>query len=235
MGGELQYECSAAGGGMNVQCAYLSWHNTDCQYMNYCHSSQHLFGCIGLRRKKYCILNKEYSREEYEELLPKIIEHMRQSKEFGEFFPVTISPYAYNESLAQDFFPLGKEEVLERNWKWKEQKDEVPNVEKIFDSHLLPDSIEDIPDDILHWALRCSVSRRPFQIQKAELAFYRRMGLPIPRKHPDVRRRERMALRNPRKLFERTCAKCKKGIQTTYSPERPEIVYCEECYLKEVY
>lgn len=41
--------------------------------------------------------------------------------------------------------------------------------------------------------------------------------------------------RNPHKLFSRTCAKCGKSIQTTYSPERPEVVYCEQCYLAAVY
>jgi CxxC-x17-CxxC domain-containing protein len=44
-----------------------------------------------------------------------------------------------------------------------------------------------------------------------------------------------MKLRNPRKLFKRTCDKCGKGIQKTYAPERPEIVYCQECYEKEIY
>lgn len=44
-----------------------------------------------------------------------------------------------------------------------------------------------------------------------------------------------MALRNPRKLWKRQCGKCGKEIQTTYSPERPETVYCEGCYLSVVY
>jgi hypothetical protein len=46
---------------------------------------------------------------------------------------------------------------------------------------------------------------------------------------------DRMALRNPRKLFTRICDKCWKDIKTTYATDRSEIVYCEECYNKEVY
>jgi len=42
-------------------------------------------------------------------------------------------------------------------------------------------------------------------------------------------------LRNPRRLFNRKCMKCDKQIQTSYAPEKPEIVYCEECYVEEVY
>jgi len=43
-----------------------------------------------------------------------------------------------------------------------------------------------------------------------------------------------MALRNPRKLFERKCDKCGMEMITTYAPERLEKVYCEKCYEKEV-
>ena len=48
----------------------------DSEYCFQCHASSHLFGCIGLRNKQYCILNKQYSKEEYETLVPKIISHM---------------------------------------------------------------------------------------------------------------------------------------------------------------
>jgi len=99
----------------------------------------------------------------------------------------------------------------------------------------LPDSIDDIPDDVVNWAIECEVTKRPFRIIKQELDFYRKMKLPIPHFHPDERHRRRMAIRNPRKLWKRECGKCGKEIQTSYSPERSEKVYCEECYLAEVY
>jgi CxxC-x17-CxxC domain-containing protein len=72
-------------------------------------------------------------------------------------------------------------------------------------------------------------------IVKQELDFYRKYNLPIPKRHPDQRHEDRVRLKNPRKLFERKCDKCGKDIKTTYSPSRPEIVYCEECYNKEIY
>jgi formylmethanofuran dehydrogenase subunit E len=40
----------------------------------------------------------------------------------------------------------------------------------------------------------------------------------------------RNKLRNPRKLFNRKCDKCGKEIKSTYSQNRGEIIYCEECY-----
>jgi hypothetical protein len=207
--------------------------------LSYCYESStdtaNCFGCVCMKKGKYCILNKQYSKEEYEALLPKIIEHMKSNSEWGEFFPVEYSPMAYNESVAQDYFPLTKEEAENRNWRWRNEKDEIPKVEKTIPAVQLPDSIDDVPDDILNWAIECELTTRPFLIVKQELEFYRKMKLPIPHLHPDERYKKRMGLRNPRKLWGRQCNKCNKSIQTTYAPDRPEKVLCEECYLKEVY
>ena len=43
-----------------------------------CYHCSSCFGCIGLRNKEYCILNKQYTKAEYEQLLPRIITHMQQ-------------------------------------------------------------------------------------------------------------------------------------------------------------
>ena len=96
-------------------------------------------------------------------------------------------------------------------------------------------TIKDIPDDILNWAIECDVTSRPFRLTKVELKFYREHQIPIPRKHPDQRHIERVQRRGPSKLFDRKCAKCNKDIKTSFVPDRSETVYCEQCYLKEVY
>jgi hypothetical protein len=209
--------------------------NSDLLYCEAVKACSHCFGCIGLKHKKYCILNKQYTKEEYEKLVPDLIEHMRKAGEWGEFFPAELSPFSYNESTAQDYFPLTKEEVLKRGRRWRDVKDEIPKVEKIIPAEKLPDSIDDIPDDILNWAIECEITKRPYKIIRQELDFYRNMKLPVPRLHPDERHKRRMALRNPRKLWKRNCMKCRKEIQTSYAPDRPEVVYCETCYLTTVY
>ena len=229
------YELCSCCGTENAIGCFLCWHCNNILYSFECNGCRDCFACIGLKHKQYCILNKQYAKEEYESLVPKIIEHMQKTGEWGEFFPVELSPFAYNETVAQEYFPLSKEEVESRGWKWREEVDEVPQVEKIIPAERLPDSIDDIPDDVLNWAIKCEETGRPFRIVKQELAFYRKMKLPVPHLHPDERHKKRMALRNPRKLWKRECGKCGKEIQTTYAPERPEAVYCEECYLKEVY
>ena len=193
------------------------------------------FGCIGLKNKQYCILNKQYTKEEYEDLVPKIIEKMKKTQEWWEFFPSSLSPFGYNETVASEYFPLSKKEALERWFNWSDYETPFPKVEKIIPASKLPEKIEDIPDDILAWAIECEVTQKPFRIIKPELEFYRKHKLPIPKRHPDQRHLDRMNLRNARKIYERNCDKCEKEIETTYAPERKEIVYCEECYNEAIY
>ena len=65
---------------------------------------------------------------------------------------------------------------------------------------------------------------------------FKRMNIPIPRVHPDERHKQRLKLRNPMVLYHRICSKegCSNEFETTYAPERKEVVYCKECYQKEV-
>jgi hypothetical protein len=226
-------------------------------------TSTHCFGCTGLQKAEYCILNKQYTKAEYEELVPRIIEHMKTtpyqspgdsgtgqagngaamnpntvSGSWGEFFPVQISPYSYNETAAQEYFPLVKEEVQTKGWSWKDDLPFTKGKETIaLDS--IPDRVEDVPDSITNEILACAKSDtfcgRNYRITKQELLFYRSFRIPIPRECPDCRHCSRMMLRNPRHLWDRVCQKCGVEIKTSYKPERPEIVYCEHCYLDTVY
>ncbi|MDD5026313.1 MAG: hypothetical protein PHH13_02945 [Candidatus Peribacteraceae bacterium] len=229
---ELVYE--AVGSEANTMHCFddICWFDHDILYCSLCFHCNYCFGCTGLKHKKYCILNKQYTKEEYEALLPKIIAHMRQMGEWGEFFPTKYSPFSYNETMAQDFFPLSAGEVTERGWKWR-----MDNKQQSYlgPETAVPDSIEGTDDSLCNKILRCSVTGKPYKIIPKEFVFYRQMGIPPPKKCFEQRMIERMQLRNPRKLWSRKCAKCGKVIETTYNPERPEIVYCESCYLATTY
>ena len=221
VGVDHSYECSVAGYHANhtLFCENV-WESHDVYYSQLCTNNCHdLFGCIGMKHSQYCILNKQYSKEEYEKLVPKIIEQMTKENQFGEFFPIEFSPFGYNETSAFEYFPLTKEQAQKNTWHWQEDKDaENQNMKKI-------------PDEIIE----CAESGRLFKIQNAELNFYHQMHLPIPHFHPDVRHFHRLALRRPRKLYNRNCSNCGQQITSSFDSTRPEKVYCEKCYLEAVY
>lgn len=214
--------CQYSLGGFNVH---------DAKYMMHCVSGGNLFGCIALKNKNYCILNKQYKREEYEEMIKRIIEHMQSTGEWGEFFPSSLSPFCYNESVAQEYFPLTKEEALKRGYRWREKDPK----EYKKQSYVVPVKISDAPESIVNAILACVECGKNFKIIAPELRFYKRFGLPVPEKCPDCRHKARLSMRTPRTLWERKCAKCGKAIKTSYSPTEPEMVYCEECYLAEIH
>ena len=214
---------------------YVAQGCSDVYYSVWCtRNCKNLLGCVGLQHKENCILNKQYSKDEYDDLKMKIVEHMKKTGEWGEYFPPEMSAYGYNETEAYFHFPLTKEEVLKRGWKWSDYEAEI-KAEKTISANRLPDDIKDIPDDVLIWEIECEVTKKPFKIIEQELRFYREHNLPLPRRHPDQRHIDRLKLKQPFKLYNRKCDKCGVDIQTTYSPDRPEKVYCEVCYLKEVY
>jgi hypothetical protein len=200
-------------------------------YCDNCHSCKDCFGCIGLRNAKYCIFNKQFTKEEYENLVPIIIKHMQRTGEWGEYFPINLSPFAYNESLAQDDFPLLKEEALKRGYKWRDQDQREYKSSNVK----IPNTIQEVPDAITKEMLSCKNCEKNYRIIPQELAFYQRQHIPIPRNCPSCRHQERMKQRNHRKLYDRKCSNCSNAIQTTYAPTSQETVYCEKCYLEAVY
>src|SRR3989344_1573696 len=230
---EMVYECTNVGVNVyNIKFSNQSWGgNSDLTYCDACQGSSNLFGCVSLRSKNYCILNKQYTKEEYEALVPKIIEHMKSTGEYGEILPTKLSLFSYNETSAQDHFPLSKEQALAQGFLWKDQEEK--NVT--------------IGGDILACAHEgkctdhCTVG---FKVIKAELDFYQKMQLPIPKLCPNCRHYERLAQRNPLKLWKRQCmcdknhpqhnGKCPIEFETSYAPDKPEIIYCEQCYQAEV-
>ncbi len=228
---ELAYNIVSISKTQNIRCSFAVYGSNNIDYSMYiANNCSDCFGCISLKKKKYCILNKQYSKEEYFALKERIIEHMKRTGEWGHYFPPKISTYCYNESVAGEYFPLTKEEALKRGFKWKEPESQEfkPATAEV------PDDIKNVPDSITEEILASKETGRNYRITKEELKFYKRYGIPLPQTHFMERHTERLALRNPRKLWERNCQKCQIEILTSYAPERPEVVYCEKCYLETV-
>jgi len=229
---ELCFECLSAVNSYEVKFCIMTWFSKNCMYCDGCNSCKNCFGCIGLKSKEYCIFNKQYSKEEYEKLVSEIVEYMKKTSEWGEFFPVSLSPFGYNETVANEFYPLEESEALKLGAKWSDYETGAQfhggEVE-------LPETVDEVDDEILNKILICEGSGKPYRVIAPELRLYRKIKVPVPHKSPNQRHKDRIGMRNPRKLWKRECTRCGKEIRTTYATNRPEIIYCEECYLKEVY
>jgi len=232
---ELGYENHGCTMVYNSHFCHLCYDNSLIDYCDSCQNCQNLFGCISIKKGEYMIFNKKYSKEEYLELKEKIIEHMKKTGEYGEFFPPAIAPVCYNETQGNYYMPLTKEEVLSRGWQWE---DKVPGIfgKETIQPDNIPDSIKDVGDSITKDILKCVSCTKNYNIIPDELTFYKRENIPIPKNCPECRYKERFALRLPRKFWHRKCMKegCNNEFETSYAPERPEIIYCEKCYQQEV-
>ncbi len=254
---ELSYETTASGENAQslLMCA-MTWTSSNMYYSIFCNKTSNSFGCVGMRDTSYCILNKQYTKEQYEDMLPKIIQHMKDMPYtdeqgrvygFGEFFPMDLSPFAYNETPAQDFYPKTKEEAIKAGYKWREKDKSSYTV--TLNNEDLPDNIADVPETITSEVIECEAkdsqySPGAFRIIPTELALYKKLSVPLQRKSPNVRYYEQLVHNNPFHLWHRYCMctntshghteTCPNEFETAFSPERPERIYCESCYQKEM-
>lgn len=220
---------------IGIENSYTTFASAFCQnahnnfYSLYCQNCKNVFGCIGLQNQEYCILNKQYSKPEYERLVGLIIEQMRSDQSFGQFFPPALSPFAYNETVAQDIFPMTEVEVLHNAFNWQDQlpiSAELPAP--------IPDQIASVTEAITKIPLTCESCAKQFRITEQELALYQNIKVPIPHHCFRCRHKSRTLRRPNFRLYERTCSHCQKQIMTHYSIATANQVYCHDCYEKEV-
>jgi len=271
-GSELVYESLVCGDQTyNVRFSWNCFGGCkNVQYSMFCPGSTDIFGCVGAHKKQYCILNKQYSKEEYEALVPKIIRHMNdvpymdkkgRAYCYGEFFPSEFSPFPYNTSEAHELFPKTEVEVKAAGLLWLE--DEKRNYAPTTRAEDLPDRVKDADDEILKEVITCAHGGNceeectsAFRIIARELAFLKQFNIPLPQLCPNCRHYSRLAQRNRPHFFKRKCQcsgknsenkayenatqhlhreeKCPNEFETSYAPDSPEIVYCEQCYQSEV-
>jgi DNA-directed RNA polymerase subunit RPC12/RpoP len=240
---ELCYELHGCTRVTNSMFCHMCYDNAFLQYCDSCQNSQNLFGCVSIKKGEYMILNKKYSKEEYTVLREQIVEHMKSTGEYGEFFPPAMAPIYYNETQGNFYMPLSHEEVLARGWNWEDQLPGTFGRETITTEDIA-DNIRDAGAAATKEIYACMDCTKNYNIIPDEFAFYKRETIPLPRRCPDCRYKRRFAMRPPRKLWHRDCmcessghehtGRCQNEFETPFAPERPETVYCESCYQKEV-
>lgn len=213
--GELAYECNNIDFSSRCLFSINGENNLNSDYLVDSDHVSNSFGCISVRKKEFCILNKQYDGKTFYELREKIVEQMSKMPYvdnkgrtylYGELFPVELSPHSYNETLAQEYVPATKEWAEELGYSWSESEEKSYTATKSWRE--LPDVITEVKDDILSEVILCEAwdtdktsaqqhkCSKAFKITPNELAIYRRWNLPLPRKCPNTRNYELSLLRN---------------------------------------
>ncbi len=223
LGGDTSEILYQATGSLQCQRTFFvrsSNNSVDVEYSENLSNCSNCFGCAKLRHKKYCILNKQYTKEEYEKLIPKIKEHMNNMPyvdkkgivyKYGDYYPIEHAMWAYNESWAHQWFPLTKDKVEEKGFNWRNITDRDYKITKKAKD--LPDRINDVSNSILDEVIECEHNGEDcnqqcttaFRILPNELQFYKQMNLALPRLCPNCRHYERVKKANPPKLWHRKC------------------------------
>jgi len=256
---ELLYEIYGVTG--HASRSFFSAGGTNCRevwYSDWALNSSYVFGCISLRNKQYFVLNKQYTKKEYEEFIAKIKKHMDEMPytdkkgrvyAFGEFFPPELSAYAYNETFAFPWYPKTKEAVLTEGWRWQDPP--TRSYQITLRPTDLPNHIREAQDSIIKEIIGCEHAgscneqcTTAFRLTANELDFYRKLNIALPRLCPNCRNSQRLQWRNGFDLWQRNCmcdrekhlhagGPCPNVFETTFSPDRSETVYCEDCYKSE--
>jgi hypothetical protein len=241
---ELAYEAHGLTHVYDVMFSHLSYDDSHLMYCDSCHNSQDLFGCVGVRQGNNVIMNKKYTATEYPDLKEKIIRHMKETGEFGEFFPPQLSPFGYNETQGNIYMPLSKEEALRQGYAWEDQ---VPGTfgKETVNGRDIPDDITQVEDSIQKEILACETCGKNYNIVRPELDFYRLQRVPLPRRCPDCRYKRRIAERPRRAIITRRCAciqpahvhgqtGCEDICDTPFTEDDAARIFCTSCYQAEV-
>jgi len=241
---EWVYNSSVSKGGTNIVGGFNNLFSSGIFFCENLVSCNDCIGSIGLNKKDNCILNKQYSKEEYEKIKAELLAYWNKNGQLGEPLPKELSCFAYNETAAQDYHPKTKEEATKHGFAWK---DKLPGThgKETIKAEKIADNIKDVDEKICDEVLACTNCGRNYKVIKPELALYKKLIVPIPRECWDCRLSRNLKIMGEHKLYDRACTctlsghdhkdHCGNKFLTIYKEgEAPEKVFCESCYQKEV-
>jgi hypothetical protein len=207
---------------------------------------QNCFLSYNLRHKNYMILNKQYSREKWKKEMEKILGNRKSMEKYLTEFKKIMKNKAVHRFavMLKTYNSSGNNLSNSKNALACFDSQNIENCQHIT----YGDSLKDCADlfvavkntELCYEGFSITESSncsKNFKIIKQEFDSYRKLNVPIPDKCIDCRFKERLEFCLSRKLWHRKCMKegCQNEFETSYAPDRPEIVYCERCYQQEVY
>jgi hypothetical protein len=155
---------------------------------------------------------------------------MRKDDEWGNFFPTSLSPFAYNESIAMLFYPQSKADTIARGQRWTDTK---PQENASNTSATFPDLISETRQSDIENPIFCEFSNRWFRVVSKELTLLKKLSQPLPRQHPFYRIARKFDMLGPSELAKGNCKKCRKVVSYQPNPYNDNY-YCESCYLEAI-
>lgn len=182
----------------------------DISFAHYLFNCKHVYWCGNLKDSQYCI-----NCLESEHLFG--CNYLKNKQ--GAF-------YILNEKFDEDFY-MKKTAEIEKEL----QEKGIYTIWDLLYKDLSKPSLK-VADDILK--RECQVCGDGFALCEAEIAFYKKMEIVYPVYCPECRNKQRVSLRNERKMYKRKCDSCDKTLITTYPPQSPYKVVCLPCYWKNI-
>lgn len=179
---ERSYANMGASQGTDIYMSMNSGSLHECYYSLYCDDVHHVIGCIGLAHKSFCIFNEQYKEEEWYQLAEQIFSSLEKEGRLGDFFPGSMNPFYFNDTLASLVLGYTKEEVTKVGYLWR---DEAIKVDIPSDSETIhTETIEgkDFDESILKKTL-IDQEGRFYRIVPMEYAFLKKYNLPLPTTH----------------------------------------------------
>ncbi len=229
----LYYTQNVGMNSSNVKFSFACKETRDSEFLMTCDNCTNCFGCIGLKNVSYAIGNVVYEPEEYFQRVDAIKTAMLARGEYGEFFPLSFAPYAYNSSFAHIIYPMEESEAISRRLFWQPEIEVAPAAAGV-PAAALPENSSDATDELCTLAVLGEKSGKPFRLIPREIAFYKQHHIVFPSDTPYQRIIDRFKIMSNFRIHKDACFKCGTEIWSAYKTSDGYKPYCESCYLSEI-
>ncbi|MBI2485212.1 hypothetical protein HYW18_03645 [Candidatus Uhrbacteria bacterium] len=229
-GGQMYECCDMLSGSQNRFC-FRTWRSIGMEYSLNCYDCEHCFGCVGLRHKKFCILNQQYDEANYWQKLDELKCAMLDRGEYGEFFPAAFSEPGFQFSMGDLYAEYLPDELRAHGAPMYET-----SIGSTTPDLLSPDDLPDRADDpawenFINKSVLDPILHRPFVVTQAELAFCRKQNVAVPSEHPFLSMKNRFRFSNGPREEQAMCEKCHAEVTTYRNSTFPmRRILCQKCY-----
>lgn len=220
-GGKLSDSYQAVGcSGSRILSSISCGDCRDIWYSSHCFDCSHLVGCVGLIGREYCILNQQYTAEQFGEIRDYIAETLHMRNIWGAFFTSTFAGIHYNGSQAQEFMPLSEiqAELLQFDWDQELDAAVVPTEANDPPATLTAAAGADEQGVLEKTAMICEITGRLFRLSRLEYELYRELCVPPPARCFEQRHSERLKRCFAGRLYSVTSAATGQNIVSASPP-----------------